>query len=518
MAGANYSTKDKMNTLTDNSSESDSRTLISEMAALLAQHKLVPFFGAGISRQHLGLAAAELARDMAAEIGRPPESPLADVADTYLEARGQAAFVEFLTRKLVVTNLDERKAPSHRLLVSLMQNVLYTTNQDNLFELVADKYGRHYRRVITVEDLSESIPGEPLLIKFHGDTSVPESLVFGTKSYQARMNEPDHPLDIRLKSDLLGKRLMFLGYSLSDENVAKVFATVARVFKGTLPPSYLVAFDDNPALIETARQYQVKAVVPLRIFPDAANHAEAFERFLQLLCDETRIRQVKNGTEDLFSTGTINPHIVTDYETRSVASVVRNEPFDVAVDAFRTTFDSAHAPEYLEQEITDLFVELVSRADHTAPDQMAALAAALFNFRISPTAAFSATAAVMAACNKRPLVQGFDNYTLVSPALPKGYMPVAAAAAVAILNERGEAITDSFRRSADWWFRQHEQLPENFRRQVVAAIQIAWPGAHAARSPLQHTFPSLLGGYTDFHDILSDMQAKLPKRPSRPEE
>ncbi|KCB49359.1 SIR2 family NAD-dependent protein deacylase [Bordetella hinzii] len=487
------------------------------MADLLARHKLVPFFGAGISRQHLGLAAAELARDMAAKIGSPPETPLADLSDAYVEARGLDAFVAFLSSKLVVAELDERKVPSHRLLVSLMQNVLYTTNQDNLFELVAAKYGRPYRRVVTVDDLSESIPGEPLLIKFHGDMAVPASLVFGTKSYQARMSEEDHPLDIRLKSDLLGKRLMFLGYSLSDENIAKIFATVARIFKGTLPPSYLVAFDDDPVLIATAQQYQVKVVIPPRIFPDAANNAEAFERFLQVLCNETRTRQVKNGTDDLFSMGLINPHIVTDFEVRSVATVVRREPFETAVNAFRATFDSAHAPEYLEQEITDLFVELVGRVDPKASDQMAELAAALFNFHISPGAAFTATAHLMAACNKRPKVSGFDHYQLISPALPKGCMPVAAAAAVALLNERGEPITDSFRRSADWWFRQHDKVSENLKDQVTAAIQAVWSGPHAARSPLRHPLP-LFGGDVDFHDIRDDMLARLPKRPFRPKE
>lgn len=509
--------EDKVNTLPDIRAESDSRPIIGEMADLLAKHKLVPFFGAGISRQHLGFAAAELAHAMATEISHSPETALADVADAYVEAHGQAAFVAFLNKKLVVTDLDERKAPSHRLLVSLMQNVLYTTNQDNLFELVASKYGRHYRRVVTVEDLSESIPGEPLLIKFHGDTSVPASLVFGTKSYQARMSEQDHPLDIRLKSDLLGKRLMFLGYSLSDENIAKIFATVARIFNGTLPSSYLVAFDDDPALIEAAQKYQVNVIVPSRLFPDAKNNAEAFERFLQLLCDETRIRQVKNGTDGLFSTGEINPRVVTDFEIHSVASVVRNEPFNVAVDAFRKTFDDAHAPEYLQQEVTDLFVELVGRVDPTASDQMAELSAALFNFRISPIAALTATAAVMAACNKRPAVRGFDNYMLISPALPKGCMPVAAAAAVAILAERGEAITDSFRQSAEGWFRQHEQVPENLKGQVVAAIQAVWSGSYAARSPLHRTFP-FFGGNVDFHDILGDMLARWPKQPSRPKE
>ena len=39
--------------------------VINEIAALLSQQKLVPFFGAGISRAHLGFAAAELAQEMA---------------------------------------------------------------------------------------------------------------------------------------------------------------------------------------------------------------------------------------------------------------------------------------------------------------------------------------------------------------------------------------------------------------------------------------------------------------------
>lgn len=481
------------------------------MAALLAVHKLVPFFGAGISRQHLGLAAAELAREMAKEINAAPETLLADLADIYSEKQGEAAFVEFLSRKLVVTNLDERKTPSHRLLVSLMQNVLYTTNQDNLFELVAGKYGRHYRPIITVDDLSESTPGEPLLIKFHGDISVPESLVFGRKSYQRRIDEQDHPLDIRLKSDLLGKRLMFLGYSLNDENVAKIFATVARIYKGTLPPSYLVAFDDDPRLMEAAQKYQVKVVVPSLLFPDAENNAAAFERFMQLLCDETRRRQIQNGSKDIFSLGTFNPHIVTDYEVRSIESIIHNEPFSVAIDAFRSTFDLARAPEYLEQEITELFVKLVSLADPQMPDQMASITAALFNFRISSIAAVSATAAVMAACNRRPLVRGFDNLMLISPELPKGFMPVAAAAAVALLNKRDETITDSFRRSADLWFRQYEQVPEEFKIQVLAAIQATWHGVHASRSPIHRSFPTLSAN-VDFHDILGDIQAKLPRR------
>ena len=210
--------------------------VIEEMAELLSKQKLVPFFGAGLSRTHLGLVAAELARDMAVELGMRENTLLSQVSDQYADRFGEGKFVDYLKSKLVVAKLNEAKATTHRLLVSLTPNLVYTTNQDNIFELMAEAYGRQYRRVVTIDDLSEAAPGEPLLIKFHGDTDVPASLVFGQRSYDARMASEDHPLDIKLRADLLGKRLLFLGYSFSDENVAKILDTVRRAFKEHLPP------------------------------------------------------------------------------------------------------------------------------------------------------------------------------------------------------------------------------------------------------------------------------------------
>jgi hypothetical protein len=109
--------------MTDQDSNNDSRAFIGEMADLLSKHKLLPFFGAGISRQHLGVAAAELAREMAEEIDYPPNTLLAEVADGYAATRGNAAFVDFLNRKLVVRELDERcKACSTRLIRKTSMN------------------------------------------------------------------------------------------------------------------------------------------------------------------------------------------------------------------------------------------------------------------------------------------------------------------------------------------------------------------------------------------------------------
>ncbi len=104
--------------------------ILDEIADLLAKHKLVPFFGAGISRQHLGFAAAELAREIAPLVRKPPETLLSELADDFADQFGDAVLIEFLKSKLVALKLDDTKVSTHRLLLSFSPNLLYTTNQD----------------------------------------------------------------------------------------------------------------------------------------------------------------------------------------------------------------------------------------------------------------------------------------------------------------------------------------------------------------------------------------------------
>jgi hypothetical protein len=64
---------------------------------------------------------------MAIELGAPADTLLSQVADQYADKFGEPKFVEYLKSKLVVAKLDEAKAATHRLLVSLRPNLVYTT-------------------------------------------------------------------------------------------------------------------------------------------------------------------------------------------------------------------------------------------------------------------------------------------------------------------------------------------------------------------------------------------------------
>jgi hypothetical protein len=373
--------------------------VIDQMALLLSQQKLVPFFGAGLSRAHLGFAAAELAHEMAQRVGVSDKTLLSDVSDLFANKFGETEFIDYLKSKLVVTTLDDAKASVYHLLLSLTPNLLYTTNQDNLFELTAEKYGRPYRRVVTLDDLSEAIPGERLLVKFHGDTSEPSSLVFGARSYQARIAAIDNPLDIRLKSDLLGKRLLFLGYSFSDENVAKLLDSVRRAF--------------------------ATIINPLQLFRAAKTGAAAFERCLKTLCDCTCKYQAQRGLETMFSGDKINPRIATEYEIDAVEKVIETESFELAIKAFRGEFDHTRVPENLLDRVMAMFRSLTDKVTATDDEHVNDLRGALFNFHMPAALAVQAVGFFMAMCNRRPLQNGYDSLvSLVCPAHRMAHCPL----------------------------------------------------------------------------------------------
>jgi hypothetical protein len=77
---------------------------------------------------------------MAIGLGVPENTMLSQVSDQYADRFDEGKFIDYLKGKLVVAKLDEAKATTHRLLVSLTPNLLYTTNQDSIFELTAEAY------------------------------------------------------------------------------------------------------------------------------------------------------------------------------------------------------------------------------------------------------------------------------------------------------------------------------------------------------------------------------------------
>ena len=53
------------------------------------------------------------------------------------------------------------------------------------------------------------------MVKFHGDFNTPDQMVLSESQYMDRMRL-ENPMDFKLRADILGRAVLFIGYSFRD--------------------------------------------------------------------------------------------------------------------------------------------------------------------------------------------------------------------------------------------------------------------------------------------------------------
>lgn len=138
----------------------------------------------------------------------------------------------------------------HKFIVEGRFPIIYTTNYDNWIEFAFNHYHKEYVKITKASDITKIKNDVTQVIKFHGDFSDDSSIVLTETSYFERLNF-ESPLDIKLRSDILGKTVLFVGYSLSDINIRYLFYKLAKLWEkydenGVRPESYIFMTRPNP--------------------------------------------------------------------------------------------------------------------------------------------------------------------------------------------------------------------------------------------------------------------------------
>lgn len=136
------------------------------------------------------------------------------------------------------------QSDAHLLVSALNAPILYTTNYDSLLEDAYDYLERSYQKVVSLDDVRKaSLFSEGVqIVKFHGSLEKADSIVLTESAYFQRLDF-ESPLDIKLRSDLFGKNLIFLGYSFTDINIRYMLYRLRRIMSihgGTPPEAYIV--------------------------------------------------------------------------------------------------------------------------------------------------------------------------------------------------------------------------------------------------------------------------------------
>lgn len=108
---------------------------------------------------------------------------------------------------------------THTDLVNLGASYICTTNYDRLLEDTFRALNLEHRRIVTPKDLlTRRGSSGPDLIKLHGDPKDAQSIVLTEDSYLDRMAQTSL-VDDYLLSNMYGRSVLFIGFSLSDFDV-----------------------------------------------------------------------------------------------------------------------------------------------------------------------------------------------------------------------------------------------------------------------------------------------------------
>lgn len=259
--------------------------VIDELAASLAGGQVIPFVGAGVSMA-LGLPSyAALIRELADHLGfdGPVFEGFGDyltLAEYYhLEKSGLLELQRHLQTNWKKSRDEVLASPVHRALVNLGCGLIYTTNFDGFIEQAHRGMGKTYRTIRSAKDLVNLSNDRVHIVKLHGDLSSPSTMVFTETSYFERLSF-EAPMDVKFRSDALGKSLLFLGYSLSDINIRYLLFRLQRQWEKEPSPELrprAYVFMDRPNEVQT-KVLLSRGVVP--VVAETPNTSESLAKFL----------------------------------------------------------------------------------------------------------------------------------------------------------------------------------------------------------------------------------------------
>lgn len=257
-----------------------------DLVAAIRKRQAILFVGAGVSMT-VGLPswstliehiADELDIDLSAFKGN--DLNYLTLAEFYRIKQGSIGPLRsWMDRHWTLPEEKLRTSRVHELICKLDFPIIYTTNFDRNLETAFDLRGKEYVKIVNAKDVARIREGVPQIVKYHGDFDDDASIVIAETDYLERLSF-ESPLDIKFRSDSLGKTILFIGYSMSDLNIRFLLYRLWKTWNGSgyerdRPQSYVFMLRPNPVEQAVLEQWGLRVLTEKDCPPE-----EALERFL----------------------------------------------------------------------------------------------------------------------------------------------------------------------------------------------------------------------------------------------
>src|SRR4051794_24818971 len=185
------------------------------------------------------------------------------LAEFYRLKKGNIASLRsWLDRNWEVSSERVSRSRLHRLIVDLRFPIIYTTNYDRNLKVAFDIHRQPYTRIANAKDIAEARDGVTQIVKYHGDFDDEASLVLTETDFLNRLSF-DSPLDIKFRSDALGRTILFIGYSMSDPNIRlllhRIWGTWRKSgYEEDRPQSFIFMPKPNPVQEAVLARWGIK--------------------------------------------------------------------------------------------------------------------------------------------------------------------------------------------------------------------------------------------------------------------
>lgn len=250
-----------------------------ELVRLVRERRVIPFVGAGFSAG-LGLPGwGDLLADVASDLRIGESDPeltyeqLRELADDdslrvaeylYIRAGGSIGPLRHSVTNALRTDRSPADYLSHVELLNLGAPQVYTTNFDDLIERTYRELGQPVEVVALPRDVAAADSTMTQVVKYHGDLRFDETLVFTESQYWKRLDF-ESPMDLKFRSDLLGRSVLFMGYSFSDINIRVIWFKLMQMMRDVPRKdrlrSYIVRLESNPVLEALFEDVGLKTIV-----------------------------------------------------------------------------------------------------------------------------------------------------------------------------------------------------------------------------------------------------------------
>jgi hypothetical protein len=263
--------------------------VLEDLVAAIRQKQAILFAGAGVSMT-VGLPSWEtlvehVAKELDVDLSEFTGSEInyLTLAEYYRLKQGSIGPLRsWMDRNWTISEKALKSSKVHELICRLDFPILYTTNFDRNLETAFELHGKDYVKIVNAKDIARVREGVPQIVKYHGDFDDDGSIVIAETDYLDRLSF-ESPLDIKFRSDALGKTILFVGYSMSDLNIRFLLHRLWKTWAGSgyerdRPQSYVFMLRINPVEQAVLEQWGLQVLTEKDCQPK-----EALEIFLTKL-------------------------------------------------------------------------------------------------------------------------------------------------------------------------------------------------------------------------------------------